>query len=1648
MAGKHFKVSFYILLLLGLLLFLLSAYPVFADEDIVIPLTEIQGAEEDGGLLNNSEEEGSEEVDSEEEGSEEESSEEESSSEEDSDIEKESSNEEENSSGGDQAVDNEQEEDQLEPPVIKGVKDGKTYTGPVNPRWLEEEGYEYEVLLEKDGQLAEDYEKGREIWEGGSYLLTVTVKDTDSNSEAIASVSFTILKTPYNTPNPGAKIIKEKLSGLPGHKQKMDLTLLKLIDEELLFQGESRDDLKAGLQTRKILRPGGQEMRGGKGASQEDRVYVYIYLDNKTSLQAVEPYISEVVNTDMKNHLLTAWVAIDRLEGLSQLKGVKKIRLVDEPIIRAVISEGDAIHKADQARLHFEQQGAGVKVGIISDSVDDLAVAQGRGELPGVTVLENDYPHTHSDEGIALLEIVHDLAPQAELYFHDCGGDIIAFNNAIAALKAAGCDIICDDVGWKYEPFFEDGLIASYVNKITDEVVYVSSAGNSAMEHYQGEYYDYILPDGSHFHDFSQGTSLDQKALLVKVPWQSAIEIILQWDDPFTLSGNDLDMWVYDLTYQKYITGENGYTFPPKVSQTYGLALQNGDDDPLETFIWENNNQEVNPRKEDVYLAVNVQNLNWDSDTNLEIFFYTYGGTEVEELYLVPEDSIFGHPAALGAIAVGAIAANDPGNDEIREYSSQGPVTIRGEPVKRIKPDLCGVDGVTVTWGLPGEKTYNFRGTSAAAPHVAAIAALLKAEYPSSTPGQICQVLKDSAVHLEEVPNGVFGYGLADALAALQSYDHNPPVVTVSEQTVTVAPLQTVMVQVDEESDVYLVRDGAIPEGENPSRESLEASIPLYLGAKSAAGEGGGSVEISSTGLVPGTYHIYAVDKFGNISEASANAVQVVATALNTSSGLIVDKTTVSIDEAEEAVFTVWLKDSEDLNAGCNWIYIVSDRLAGDFVELVQGAAGPITEEGSTRLLAGEDGIVVFSVKSDTEGVSLISVSLGSGALPLNGSPVELHFCAHPVVTVHDLSATDAPDQYIRLSSDHAVGAVYLVREDVPRATIAELESAALGSKGEKAMVTAAGEPVQVPTAGLLPGTYYAYASYDSFLSLPAAETIIISDGTKPEVITEGGNFTNSGETVAVASNEETGQVYIARDNIIPSALAVFTEAIAKHEAASGSVTAANTPVAIATDGLRGGTYLAYAVDGAGNISEPGVNPITITDVLPPVIVSFNPADNTTKVPVNTIIKIIFSEPVRHLGGAEITNDNAASLFTFAKNEALGEAVPYSASINGRKTELTLQPAQALAKGQKYYIGVNPQIEDEAGNPLSGPAAAVFTTVSGGSSGGGGGGGGGTQAGLIQPVTPDDYLLERELKRNGQARINLSANGQEQASLSGQVIKQLGERKLTLFVESAGISLEFRPGAFNSAELSSRDKVIISIRQLIGKEKPVVQGDPAYIDIGAAVYDLSAQISDRNGTVRSFDTFTQPVLVTVSLSGLELTSGQIAKLKGVRFEQGPVGKFVLIPLGGSYDQQSKAFSFSTDRFSPYSVMEVNSAAPAQAKPQVLELTIGQNQARINGQLRPLDSAPVIINDRTMVPLRFIGEALGAQINWEESTRTVVIISGSKNLRLVVGQAGEGLDSPPVIIGGRTMVPIRYIAEAFGAEVEWLGGSRTVVIIKR
>ena len=111
------------------------------------------------------------------------------------------------------------------------------------------------------------------------------------------------------------------------------------------------------------------------------------------------------------------------------------------------------------------------------------------------------------------------------------------------------------------------------------------------------------------------------------------------------------------------------------------------------------------------------------------------------------------------------------------------------------------------------------------------------------------------------------------------------------------------------------------------------------------------------------------------------------------------------------------------------------------------------------------------------------------------------------------------------------------------------------------------------------------------------------------------------------------------------------------------------------------------------------------------------------------------------------------------------------------------------------------------------------------------------------------------------------------------------------------------------------------------------------------------------------------------------------------------------------------------------------------------LQIGNRNILENNRIITNDVAPVIVDNRTMVPIRVITETLGGTAHWDADTQTVTLNIDGKTLTMTIGQTISGFDTAPIILNDRTYVPVRYVAEMLGAMVEWIGESKQIVITK-
>jgi hypothetical protein len=121
--------------------------------------------------------------------------------------------------------------------------------------------------------------------------------------------------------------------------------------------------------------------------------------------------------------------------------------------------------------------------------------------------------------------------------------------------------------------------------------------------------------------------------------------------------------------------------------------------------------------------------------------------------------------------------------------------------------------------------------------------------------------------------------------------------------------------------------------------------------------------------------------------------------------------------------------------------------------------------------------------------------------------------------------------------------------------------------------------------------------------------------------------------------------------------------------------------------------------------------------------------------------------------------------------------------------------------------------------------------------------------------------------------------------------------------------------------------------------------------------------------------------------------------------------------------------------------------PIVSPPTRIMLTIGERTYTVNGSARTMDTAPEIISGRTMVPLRFIAEALGAEVDWDNATRTATVVLDGRTVRVTIGELAPGMDVAAMLVNGRTMVPLRFITESLGCDVDWNPDTRTIEIVR-
>ena len=546
-------------------------------------------------------------------------------------------------------------------------------------------------------------------------------------------------------------------------------------------------------------------------------VQVYLHYDPATAAPDREQ-LEALGVTDIlyspRMGVVQAWVPAVQLTAVAELPGVRRLGLPHyalpkrAPVLGArtytgsVVTQGDTLLQAAAFRSATGVTGQGITVGVISDGDDHISSSQSTGDLPmNIMNDPNDAGSFHSsgDEGTAMMEIVYDIAPgvkqlgfcgpSTDVEFVTCLDD---FQSNISA------NVIVDDLGFPgfTAMFSQDSFTTGVANfaSANPSVRLVTAAGNDGTGFWGGDWNPMAVTTSVNSVPYTQAQNFNTSGgstlyLTLTVQTGDTINYVVQWADPWddtstTNDPNDYDVVVFD---NSGLDGSGTTAGHRAVACNQGINV--GPVSPS-TLCNQNNTSPLNTPG-----PTPVQGSTWTATQStyyLAVFFKN--GTPSNHLKILVFDnsavqvgvspgtvgSIFGQSALAypTEITAGAVFWS---NQNLESFSSTGPVQTgtSGSLTPVMKPDFVAPDCVNVTGA--GGFTTDFCGTSAAAPHIAGLVALLMSGYPSQSPYTLLQT--SATPKGSPVPNGKFGYGLPDMQTLLNASDFPVPTSTIVTPT-------------------------------------------------------------------------------------------------------------------------------------------------------------------------------------------------------------------------------------------------------------------------------------------------------------------------------------------------------------------------------------------------------------------------------------------------------------------------------------------------------------------------------------------------------------------------------------------------------------------------------------------------------------------------------------------------------------------------------------------------------------------------------------------------------------------------------------------------------------------------------------------------
>lgn len=373
----------------------------------------------------------------------------------------------------------------------------------------------------------------------------------------------------------------------------------------------------------------------------------------------------------------------------------------------------------------------------------------------------------------------------------------------------------------------------------------------------------------------------------------------------------------------------------------------------------------------------------------------------------------------------------------------------------------------------------------------------------------------------------------------------------------------------------------------------------------------------------------------------------------------------------------------------------------------------------------------------------------------------------------------------------------------------------------------------------------------------------------------------------------------------------------------------------------------------------------------------------------------------------------------------------YTVQLNGENTDLTSTFNQAAKPAT-----VDDTTTTNGGSSITKKPVNGSTTNSGANTGANTGSN--TDSAKVSADSGKVTDAANAAKAEGKTTVEVApAKGETSVGVNAETVKSLVDSKLDLKVASGDVAV-----TVPTTELQklTNSEVTVDVEPATVTNDEITAKFDSVDAANQTLFEKTFSDIKLNNGKANVAKFDNSLTLTFDLSSETLTDEQIKNLSVVRVLDQASGKVEY--LGGKYDPETKIFTAQTAKLSQYAVVIADPSELTR-----IDLQVGNKNYDVNDTNKTSDVAPQIIGGSTYVPVRFVAESLNGVVGYDVVSKNATITIDGKTINIKAGETIKGTDMKPVLVDSRTLVPLRAISELLGANVNWYANDKSIEIVK-